>query len=48
MIAASAGRTEIASNLIAHNANVNASNFNGQTSLHYAASRNRLEVTNIL
>lgn len=44
MIAASAGRTEIVSILLAFGANVNAINTNGNTALHYAASKNRHEV----
>ena len=44
MIASSAGRDHIVSMLIGKGADVNMSNDNGQTSLHYAASRNRLEV----
>ena len=44
MIAASAGRDQIVSNLIAHDAQVNAVNKTGQCSLHYAASKNRYEV----
>lgn len=48
MIASSAGRTEIAEILIGLNANIDACNFNGQTCLHYAASRNRFEVIKLL
>lgn len=44
MIAASAGRDQIVSNLIAHDAQVNAVNRTGQCSLHYAASKDRYEV----
>ena len=45
MIAASAGRDVIVSLLIDSGADVNSTNEGGQTSLHYAASRNRYEVT---
>jgi len=45
MIAASAGRDVIVSLLIDFGADVNSTNEGGQTSLHYAASRNRYEVT---
>ena len=44
MIAASAGRDVIVSLLIDSGADVNSTNEGGQTSLHYAASRNRYEV----
>ena len=44
MIAASAGRDAIVSMLIGLGADVNSTNESGQTSLHYAASRNRYEV----
>lgn len=44
MIAASAGRDQIVSSLIAHDAQVNAVNRTGQCSLHYAASKDRYEV----
>ena len=44
MIAASAGRDAIVSMLIGYGADVNSTNEGGQTSLHYAASRNRYEV----
>ena len=44
MIAASAGRDAIVSMLIGLGADVNSTNEGGQTSLHYAASRNRCEV----
>ena len=44
MIAASAGRDVIVSLLIDSGADVNITNEGGQTSLHYAASRNRYEV----
>lgn len=44
MIAASAGRDVIVSLLIDSGADVNSTNEGGQTSMHYAASRNRYEV----
>lgn len=44
MIAASAGRDVIVSLLIDSGADVNITNEGDQTSLHYAASRNRYEV----
>ena len=44
MIASSAGRDVIVSLLIDSGADVNSTNEGGQTSLHYAASRNRYEV----
>ncbi|GFO12482.1 26S proteasome non-ATPase regulatory subunit 10-like [Plakobranchus ocellatus] len=43
IIASSAGGTQIVHNLIANGAQINAVNQNGQSSLHYAASKNRLE-----
>ena len=46
MIAASAGRDAIVSMLVEAGADVNGTNEGGQTSLHYAASRNRYEVLN--
>ena len=44
IIASSAGRTQIVRNLIGNGAQINAVNQNGQSSLHYAASKDRLEV----
>ena len=44
MIAVSAGRNSIASYLLSKGAQVNAVNSNGQSSLHYAASKDRFEV----
>ena len=44
MIAASAGHIQIVNLLIGCGAQVNAVNCNGQSALHYAASRGRLEV----
>jgi len=45
MIAASAGRHQIMSILITCGAQVNAVNQTGQCALHYAASKNRYEVS---
>ena len=45
MIAASAGRDQIVSILITCGAQVNAVNQTGQCALHYAASKNRYEVS---
>lgn len=43
-IASSVGQVDIVSALVEKGATVNAVNQTGQTPLHYAASRNRLEV----
>jgi ankyrin repeat protein len=50
MMACSAGHNETVKLLVEMKCDVNAKNINGQTSLHYAASRNRFEVseTNLL
>ncbi|EFP81384.2 uncharacterized protein PGTG_07005 [Puccinia graminis f. sp. tritici CRL 75-36-700-3] len=48
IIAASAGITEVVSELIHAGANVNAVNQKGQTALHYAASKGRLEIGRLL
>lgn len=48
MIACSAGHIEIVKLLIEKGANVRVTNNNGQTPLHYAASRNRLDVAQVL
>ncbi|KAK2569261.1 26S proteasome non-ATPase regulatory subunit 10 [Acropora cervicornis] len=45
MIAVSAGRDAVISMLIACGADVNSTNKGGQTPLHYAASKNRYEVS---
>ena len=45
MIAASAGRFQIVKDLISKEAQVNAVNSTGQTPLHYAASKDRYEVS---
>ena len=44
MISVSAGMTEVVRLLIGYSADVNVTNKTGQSSLHYAASKNRLEV----
>ena len=44
MIATSAGHADAVRILLEAGASVNAKNENGQTSLHYAASRNRTSV----
>lgn len=44
MIAVSAGRLDIVQELLIKGADVNASNLNGQTSLHYAASKNLYDI----
>lgn len=44
MIASSAGRVQIVYDLLGHDAQVNAVNNNGQSSLHYAASKGHLQV----
>ena len=44
MIASSVGRGDIVTALISRGADVNAINQTGQTSLHYAASKNRDDV----
>merc|ERR1712038_1399465 len=46
--AAYRNRTEVAKQLIAHSADVNYSNGQGETALHYAASCNSVEVANFL
>lgn len=48
IIAASAGITEVVSELIHAGANINAANHKGQTALHYAASKGRLEIGRLL
>lgn len=48
MIACSAGRQEIAGQLIKCGADVNWTNENGSTCLLYAASRNRLQIADLL
>lgn len=48
MIASSGGKTDIVRLLIGAGARIDWTNENGQTSLHYAASRNRLEIAQIL
>lgn len=45
MIASSVGRADIVAALISRGADVNAINQTGQTSLHYAASKNRDDVS---
>ena len=45
MIAASAGREEIVSSLIAKGVQVNAINKTGQCPLHYSASKDRYNVS---
>ena len=47
MIAVSSGFTEIVELLLQKGANVNAQNENGQTCMHYVASRNRQRVRSI-
>ena len=44
MIASSAGHLELVRYLIGEKCDINCKNFNGLTSLHYACSRDRLEV----
>jgi len=44
MIAVSAGKLETVKLLLAKGANITAANGNGQTSLHYAASKNYSDV----
>ena len=44
MIAVSAGRSDIATTLMARGAQINAVNSTGQCPLHYAASKNRFQV----
>jgi ankyrin repeat protein len=46
MIASSAGHIELVKYLIDEKCDVNHKNLNGLTSLHYACSRDRLEVIN--
>lgn len=48
MIASSAGHVEMVEALISRGAEVNATNHNGQSCLHYAASRDRLDVARVL
>lgn len=48
MIAVSAGHREIVELLIGKNADVNLTNNNGQTPLHYAASKNHFEIAQAL
>ena len=48
MIACSAGRIDIAEQLIAAGADVNWTNENGSSCLMYAASRNRIEIAELL
>lgn len=48
MIAVSAGHIDIAQLLIDRGASVNHSNNNGQISLHYAASKGRMEMMQML
>ena len=48
MIAVSSGFTEIVELLLQKGANVNAQNENGQTCMHYVASRNRQRVRSIV
>ena len=44
IISVSAGMEQVVRLLIGHGADVNATNKTGQSPLHYAASKNRLEV----
>lgn len=48
MIAVSAGHLSLIQLLIDRGASVNHSNVNGQTCLHYAASKGRLDVMDLL
>lgn len=48
MIASSAGHLEIVKVLLAAGADVNMTNDNGQSPLHYAASRNREDIAKCL
>ena len=48
MIASSAGHIEIVKALLAAGADVNMTNDNGQTPLHYASSRNREDIAKCL
>lgn len=43
MIASSAGRSDVVSLLLEYGASANAQNSTGQSALHYAASKQRLE-----
>ena len=48
MIAVSSGHEEVVQLLLSHGANVNHVNEIGVSSLHYAASKNRLRIASLL
>ncbi|KAI9268192.1 ankyrin repeat-containing domain protein [Phascolomyces articulosus] len=48
MIAASAGHLPVVESLVKHGADVSLQNEGGQTALHYAASKNRIDIVKLL